>query len=215
MNTSMKYLMLLFLLPTLSMQAMLPQTDIGKGIKELGEAAKIIADKGVQVKASLPQTADILTKGVYNTADNLSRGVYNSSLQLSGVINATSNNLCNTVQAIPGQVSQAVTKTLQDNIPLIKPMLDKGIEAKVIIEPTALKTALTAGVGFAIALVALAIIYKELTKEQSPEEQTTVAPTTWQTIKKLVSNRYLLGITGLVSGLLIINKSNKLALALS
>lgn len=218
----------------LPMQYLMPETALGKGVQAAGEGVKLIADQGFLMKTDLPETANNIAKGMNTTAQILTNGlekttvtfaqsVNNSVREASDGLVVTAKTVCatlsTTAQQLPNQVAGAVKDVIDTSL---NPSLDKlntttnklveqGVQAKVSIEASSIKTLGIMSVGVTLAVASIILIYKELTKVESnhitkPEESG------WKhSFKQLFSNRYAIGVTGLVSGLLLIAKSNQVA----
>jgi hypothetical protein len=93
----------------------------------------------------------------------------------------------------------------------LKKLANEGIQTKFSIDPLTIKTICTAGVGCALAVAGITLIYKELTKDQAAIKQPE-QPKTWsQKITGFLKNGCVAGTAGLAAGLLLIAKSNTIA----
>ena len=215
--------------------SMQPPTPKGWGWKAIPDTytlaleektAETIKDALINVK----EVAEALTKTAYHLSEGLTASTNSAGVAIHASVNELSKMLtivshqvvevCKTLQPLAdkGLVVHVGADTLQEinNISrALNTVAQNGISTKLSIDPATLKTFFIASSGFTILTASIFIIYKELTKSADSAITNTV-PTKkgWlQTIKSLAQNRYLIGTTGILSGLLLIAKSNRIAMA--
>jgi len=208
-------------------------STIDNGTQSLAETAEQLRQttektSGDMIKSidSLNGTANkFIDKGVLITVDP-------QTTQAIRDLNATVQPLAN--KGIQVSIDQKTTDTLAQAVTTLKPIADNGLQIKVddqtskalqdlatngvqttfSIDPKTIISSFTALGGLTLVAVSAVLIYKELTKPEQTNLQASPEKQTWKnSVKNFLKNRYVIGTSGIISGLLLIANSNRIATA--
>ena len=186
--------------------------------KMLTTVSHQVVEKGVGLNAetlkTIQQSVGMITQALNPIAAN------GLAVHLDQDATRALQEICKTLQPLAdkGLVAHVGADTLREinNVSrALNTVAQNGITTKLSIDPATLKTFFVASGGLTILTASIILIYKELTKPmQLTSTDAIPAKKSWlQTVKSLAQNRYLIGTTGIISGLLLIAKSNRIAMA--
>lgn len=182
--------------------------DMIKSIDALNSTANKFIDNGVHI------TVDQQTTQALRELNTTMKPLADKGLQIS------------IDQKTTDAVSQAITtlKPIADNglkinvddqtLKALQDLATNGVQAKFSIDPKTIIASCTALGGLTLVAVGAALIYKEFTKPEQTNLQAMAEKQTWKhSLKNFFSSGYVVGTTSIVSGLLLIANSNRIATA--
>lgn len=195
--------------------------NLSANISELTNAGNklvlAVKDSGDLVNQNITDTAHKLIIALNNlihatersaqTLSNDARKVCNDAgVHVADIAGALSNDMRNIATTLSADIKEAT----KEFVPALNSIARNGIQTHHSFGPNPqfMKSFFIGTAGLALVTVSLALLYKELTKEtviSSQEDQN--KEKSWKdTFKQILSNRYLIGTSGLLSGLLLINR---------
>lgn len=183
-------------------------TDMIKSLESLNGTATKFIDKGVLISVD-PQTTQAIRELNATIRPLAERGV-----QIS-IDPKTTDALSQAVTTIKPIADNGLTVKVDDKTSkILQDIATNGVQTNFSIDPKTIISSFTALGGLTLVVASTILIYKELTKPEQTNIQAPSEKQTWKhSLKNVLKNRYVIGTTGIISGLLLIAKSNRIAAA--
>lgn len=176
--------------------------------------AKAVTTTGKALSEGLSDSTANITQALNGTSSNITNALVGTTKNLERTITISASEVCRSLNHATGQLTNTANKLIDAGVPAlnqnINALMQNGVPARIIIDPTTIKTLCFSTTGAALAMAGIGLILYEsfFVEEYSTEAP---KPASWSiSVKNFMKNRYVLGSASIAAGLCLIAKSTTL-----